>query len=98
ELPVGVAGRALQRIANFRICGDIDPAQGRNLDEGDLALQFRSGFEQRPIGSEALHQSLAVVEPVDAEQELAPEQTLYETLDLLVVADRLLGLARDQLH
>ena len=43
ELAVGVAGGALQCIANFDIRGYVGAAQGRDLDEGDLALQFRLG-------------------------------------------------------
>src|SRR5205807_7307690 len=64
----------LERLADLAVGVYIAARQRRDLQERHLALVVREGLEKVLEGCAALRQPLAVVEPIDSDDQLAPEE------------------------
>src|SRR6185437_540835 len=80
EAPVGAPRALLERVADLSIGLHLLAAERRDLQEGDLPDLLRIAFEELAIRLEALEQPLAVVEPVDADDELPADEALHHPL------------------
>ena len=70
----------LERVADLGVGLHLLPPERRDLQEGDLPDLLRIALEELPVRLEALEQPLAVVEPVDADDEPPADEALHHPL------------------
>src|SRR4029077_15046537 len=69
ELAVDAPDVTFQGRSQAAVFGDVIPAWHGYLQEGDLGAQVLASLEQRFYGEQPLHDSLGVVQPINAQQQ-----------------------------
>src|ERR1700722_1966641 len=78
EAAVDVTARRLEAVADLGIFGDLAPGRRRNLHEGDAPARLREHLDEPLESGEAVRQALGIIEPVDADHQLAVAQAVLQ--------------------